>query len=293
MQNKVTVVYHSADFDGLFCREIARHFLKSEILTLIGWAYKDPKLEFPNEGKVYVLDLSPECFSEFPGMDVAQSRVVWIDHHATAIEKWGTYLPGLRIDGVAACRLTWQWFASEGPGITCKADYLSRAVEEPLAVRLAGEYDVWDHRGDGDLEFQLGLRAQEEIPWSGLLGEQSEFLSARIIQTGRFVQQYVKATAAEKMASAFVLSWKGIKFLALNGAHKGSLTFESRDVPETGHDALMIFYWTGKAWEFSLYHAKHRTDLDLSKIALEYGGGGHKGACGFRTKQIPFPLYPQ
>jgi len=36
--------------------------------------------------------------------------LVWIDHHKSAIEKYGATTPGYRIDGVAACRLAWQWF---------------------------------------------------------------------------------------------------------------------------------------------------------------------------------------
>ncbi len=148
--------------------------------------------------------------------------------------------------------------------------------------------------------FQLGLRAQEELHWNLLLedGDQTkrapaDAYVARLIQTGRFVQTYVRKANALKMKSAFLMPWRGLKFLCLNGSSRGSLTFEALDKPETGHDALMLFYWTGKAWEFSLYHAKHRTDLDLAAIAAAYGGGGHKGACGFRVRQIPFPLYPQ
>lgn len=161
MQTKTTVVYHSADYDGEFCREITKHFLIGpkeasdpvDIITWIGWDYGDPKIDFPAEGKVYVLDLNPECFKDFPGIDVAKARVIWIDHHATAIEKWGTYLPGYRIDGVAACRLTWQWFSDEHTAgativepLPTKEDFVNRKVKEPLAILLAGEYDVWDCR---------------------------------------------------------------------------------------------------------------------------------------------------
>jgi nanoRNase/pAp phosphatase (c-di-AMP/oligoRNAs hydrolase) len=63
-------------------------------------------------------------------------------------------------------------------------------------------------------------------------------------------------------------------------------TVASKDIPQTGHDALMGFYYNGNGWTFSLYHAKHRTDLDLSAIAVKYGGGGHRGACGFTTKSL-------
>jgi len=309
MQTQATVIYHSGDWDGIFCREIARHFLKAELLTLIGWDYKDPKIPFPTAGTVYVMDLNPECFESFPGIDVAQSRVIWIDHHKTAIDKWGTYLPGYRLDGVAACRLAWQWL-SRGYGggsgmenavtnnlsgeLPCKEYFLERKVSEPTAVMLAGEYDIWDHRGDGDKELQLGLGAEVPEPdWARLFGPEGTRYTTELCTNGSFIQRYLERAAAIKVQEAFILSWQGLRFLALNDASKGSLTFEARDVPQTGHDALMRFYWTGKAWEFSLYHAKHNTDIDLSAIAAKYGGGGHRGACGFRTKQIPFPLYPQ
>lgn len=105
MKNKIVVIYHRADFDGLFCREIAKKFLPDA--ELIGWDYGDAKLPFPSEGTVYVLDLSPECFESVPQH---QERLIWIDHHKSAIEKFPATIPGYRIDGVAACRLAWQWF---------------------------------------------------------------------------------------------------------------------------------------------------------------------------------------
>ena len=66
--------------------------------------------------------------------------------------------------------------------------------------------------------------------------------------------------------------------------------FASRDIEATGHDALLGFCWMGSQWLVSLYHAKHKTDLDLSKIAAKHGGGGDKGACVFTCKTLPFPL---
>jgi hypothetical protein len=54
------------------------------------------------------------------------------------------------------------------------------------------------------------------------------------------------------------------------------------------HEGLFGFNWTGKKWRVSLYHAPHRTDIDLSVIAVKYGGGGHRGACGFRCDKLPF-----
>jgi hypothetical protein len=99
---------------------------------------------------------------------------------------------------------------------------------------------------------------------------------------------YTKRDADIMRSRSFNVQWEGLTFLTLNTARCNSNTFAALDVPETGHDALMGFYYNGKLWTVSLYHAKHRTDLDLSKISVKHGGGGHRGACGFTCKQPPF-----
>lgn len=297
---KTTVIYHSADFDGIFCREIARKFLPEA--ELIGWDHGDPKIPFPAEGTVYILDLSPDCLG---GDTYDSSRIIWIDHHKSSIEKWPNSIPGYRIDGVAACRLAWQWFANVG-GPVNRAEgqhgyhlpdmeaFRNRQVEEPVAVMLAGEYDIWDKRDERAETFQFGLRSREITPewWADLLGENSEMYSQVLLDGGAMLQRYQQRNDANVVNfRSFMQPFDGLTFLTLNTARCNSLTFAAKDVPETGHDALMGFYWTGKAWKVSLYHARHRTDLDLSKIAVKYGGGGHRGACGFECKgALPFCL---
>jgi len=160
-----TVVHHSADYDGIFCREIACKFLPDA--RLIGWDFKDRALDYPVGHQVYVMDLPVDRVFGFrdPNTALEMTDLIWIDHHKSSIDSHPKGIPGYRIDGVAACRLAWQWFANNpmiegeihGSNLPEKKDYLARDVWEPLAVRLAGEYDIWDHRGDGDLEFQFGL----------------------------------------------------------------------------------------------------------------------------------------
>lgn len=315
---KTTVIYHSADFDGVFCREIARKFLPEA--ELIGWDHGDAKLPFPAEGKVYVLDLSPDCFEatkHVPGEGEVVSwmdarRLIWIDHHKSSIEKWPTDIPGYRIDGVAACRLAWQWFslmaATPNPeqfALPDRQHFYDRQVQEPLAVRLAGEYDIWDKRDPNAETFQYGLRSRELTPfdWQELLSEkivpatagtgmdisETDLLTTSLLQSGHTLQRYQQRNDAGIVSHrSFMVDFQGLKFLALNTARCNSLTFAAKDVPETGHDALMGFYWTGTKWKVSLYHSAHRTDLDLSKIAVAMGGGGHRGACGFEAYSLPF-----
>lgn len=320
---KTTVIHHSADFDGLFCREIARKFLPDA--ELIGWDFKDEPINFLDDkiqkaDLIYIFDLPVDRpfgleFGKHPTIDPAAtalplSRIVWIDHHISSITSHPDSIEGYRIDGVAACRLAWQWFLQLRGGIRnpyptsefptdfdsplpFKEQFIDRDVSEPLAVRLAGEYDIWDKR-DPDAEvFQFGLRSVDMGAdlWEALL--QTDGVGRKAVQelmeNGYLLQRYQKQNDASIVNHrSFLVEFEGLKFLALNTARCNSLTFAAKDVPETGHDALMGFYYDGTKWNVSLYHAKHRTDIDLSVIAVKHGGGGHRGACGFQCANFPF-----
>lgn len=304
---KTTVIHHSADFDGLFCREIARKFLPDA--ELIGWDYADSKIPFPREGTVYILDLSPDCFEFLPisnpfpdplDRQPELKRVIWIDHHKSAIEKWPDAIKGYRIDGVAACRLVWQWFAGEPPNfdnrggeqrtMPTKEDFIDRKVSEPLAVRLAGEYDIWDKRDDRSELFQHGLRSRKltDETWKRLLDPNDESLEVEsLLMAGRALQ-YAKTEENASIINAigFDLEFEGMCFLACNHARYNSFLFTAGLKEQ--HDACFGFKWDGKQWQISLYHAPGHEHHDLSLIATKYGGGGHRGACGFRIDKLPF-----
>lgn len=305
--SKTLVVHHSADFDGLFCREIARKFLPDA--ELVGWDFGNAPLEIPSGRSIYVLDLpvdqvfgfkyKPEDVGKAPPQHPA--GLVWIDHHKSSIETHPQAIPGYRIDGVAACRLAWQWFNRQADNgkdsfgvpypLPQKQHFIDRVVGEPFAVRLAGEYDIWDKRDPNAELFQHGLRSQElsDVNWGVLLSvglESGEFVS-RLLSQGKCLQ-YSQAKQNESIIKSigFDLDWEGLRWLACNHARYNSLLFTAGLKPE--HDACFGFKWTGSDWSVSLYHAPGKEHHDLSKIAVKHGGGGHRGACGFQTKSLPF-----
>lgn len=284
---KTVVIYHRADFDGLFCREIARKFLPPET-EFIGWDFGDEPIHAPEKAQ---------------GFD----KIIWIDHHASSIASHPKNIPGYRIDGVAACRLAWQWFNQGSAGYalnvpSMRETYFERKVTEPIAVRLAGEYDIWDKRDPDAETFQFGLRSQplEQYHWNELLDDtvaavlkgtgmeqtNSALLTHALLQNGHLLQRYQREQDAQVVKRGFDVQFEGLKFLALNIARCNSLTFEAAATPE--HDGLMGFYWNGKEWVVSLYHSPHHKEHDLSAIAVKFGGGGHRGACGFRVSTLPF-----
>lgn len=287
---RVVVIHHSADFDGLFCREIARKFLPTA--ELVGWDYGDPVPEVPDHAVLYMLDISVEGLMDHP-------RLVWLDHHKSAMEKFPASIPGWRMDGVAACRLAWQWFTL-APGLhsdgewrlPSKQDFVERRVSEPLAVRLAGEYDIWDKRDPNAELFQHGLRSQELSPehWRCLLSVQDDDANPfllHLLSCGKALQ-YAQRRRDESLIRdhGFTVQWEGLTFLACNAPRCNSLLFTAGLQPE--HDACLAFAWDGQQWRVSLYHAPGREHHDLSLLAVKHGGGGHRGACGFRLQHLPF-----
>lgn len=272
----------------------------------IGWDYGDAPVPLPAEGKIYVLDLSPECVT---GMVACGNlvfpeaqRLIWIDHHKSAIEKFRRDVPGYRIDGVAACRLAWQWLIRHSNGqnddvMPPKQFYIERRLSEPRAVRLAGEYDIWDKR-DPDAElFQHGLRTRDlddskwgDSPyWSVLLSESMEAKAMvnDLLASGKYLQYArTRENASIIAAAGFTVEWEGLRFLACNAARFNSHLFTAGLKPE--HDACLGFAFNGLHWKVSLYHAPGKEHHDLSLIAGKYKGGGHKGACGFVADKLPF-----
>lgn len=338
----IAIIYHDADFDGKLSNEVCRFHLSklhpNAAIHSYGWDYGRPvplpEVPTPVEGEhhpdnpistgtsllewrfwdaIYIVDLSVDELMARPEL---RDKIVWIDHHKSAIEKWdkpafgrpeGDGGPeyaldpftGIRIDGVAACRLCWQWFVwgklpkgvlpSKQDSIEplIKALFVDCQVSEPKLIRLAGMYDVWDHRDQDGKALQFGLRALSDSDLSRLVqnqfsGEPTGVKLDDVITQGRAIKTYCDRQNDEYSAAySQTIRWEGLTFCALNIGQRGNSDLLRGGItPE--HEACFAWRWTGDAVMVSLYHVDNHTHHDLSKIAVKYGGGGHKGACGFR-----------
>jgi uncharacterized protein len=286
--SKTTVIYHRADFDGLFSAAVCMKFLPKDT-RFIGWDFGDP-LPHIQPGKLYIVDLPADCFIPDPEFDGRE--LVWIDHHKSSIDKFDPSIVGYRIDGVAACRLAYQWFACLDPK-TCfaspgdlplKDHYIHRDVKEPLALTLAGEYDVWDKSDHRAEKFQFGLTAinADEYTCGTLLGRDGDSQTEEIVAKGEAAMDWQQAFAVQVCEErSYIREWEGRTFCVLASCHaRNSMWFPQEAIPKEC-DALMCWRYDGEMVSFSLYHAPGHEEHDLSQIAVKYGGGGHCGACGF------------
>lgn len=328
----IAIIYHDADFDGKLSNEVCRFHLKrlhpDAVIHSYGWDYGRPVptpsweidtshshngglmtrlAEWDDYDAIYIVDLSVDELMARPEL---RDKIVWIDHHKSAIEKWDkptfgrpendggpTYVQrpfwGMRFDGVAACRLCWQWFVRNRLGNVTyseplsKQDFVDRMVEEPALIRLAGEYDVWDHRDPDGKVLQFGLRALSAMDFGRLVenqfnGDVTGVKLDDVITQGRAIKSYCDKQNDEYSAAyARTLQWEGLTFCALNIGQRGNSDL-LRGGLKPEHQAGFAWRHTGDVVMVSLYHVPGHEHRDLSEIAKRYGGGGHRGACGFR-----------
>jgi oligoribonuclease NrnB/cAMP/cGMP phosphodiesterase (DHH superfamily) len=266
-------IYHSRDLDGWMSAAIVKLWLpKTE---LIGWDYGQPIPDLSFK-EVIMVDVSfpPEI------MDENKNRLTWIDHHNSAIlDCQHININGLRDSKFAACELTWKFFFKDKP--------------MPELVRLLGRYDCFGHKGTEEeqkvLEVQYGARAIISNPheaYKELVDNIScDNTELQIWSIGRGIYKYLCAEAQQTYARRFEITLDGYKFGCVNECRFNPINF-GIDYHLDGYDGFACFHYQNGQWVYSVYNDNGKTDCSI--IAKNRGGGGHKGASGFRSKEVIF-----
>lgn len=286
--NKTLVIYHDADADGLLSAALMKYLRPHA--DFLGWDYGRPVPDVFDYDEIWMVDISVAAILDEPSL---RPMVRIIDHHKTVIEKWEQYRKEFALWVVdtrfAACRLVCA-LLTEHPLVD--QDITERYIDELPIVFLVGLRDSWKHDGT-KYEAQcnhlaLGLRANWPPPFDNILRyhRYSWTMIDDIVKDGEAISRYAASQTKEVAErGAYTIQHKGVTFLVLNSLLRGSKILDqfSRDNLATmPHDALMVWGISKEQKAvFSMYHASHRKDIDLSAIAKAHGGGGHPGACGF------------
>lgn len=300
---KAAVFYHRADLDGLLSGVIAKHYLspRCDEVILIGADYGDDfigdlnKKINPDElESIYVIDLSDKALFEKYG-----DKIVWIDHHVSAINSMPRVHDQYTIDGVAACRLAFAYFTDVNYVFYDLPHYRNREnPNEPWIVQLAGEYDIWDKDSPLARKFNFGIENKFEVVESifkdtkGILNpgpkkKDIQYLEANkntdenyynyalinyLINKGEGAIDHIRQT--EFRCKGIPVNILGMRGIAFNTHIKSSLIAE---IAAQDYDFVMAWNYYGEnKVKASFYSEK----VDCSKIAVSFGGGGHKGAAG-------------
>lgn len=283
MKNKVCI-YHSVDIDGWMSAAIVKRNIPD--IELFGWKYGD---EIPSniyEKDIVMVDLS------FPYHEMLNlknrnngTEFIWIDHHISAIKDADLHgysdLPGIRDANYAACELSW--------------DYYNRYEIMPLLIVYFGLYDSFRHKGkdyeDQVLMVQYGARAEinnvkeaKVVLDYVLKNEKNDVCELRKLEkNGKIIYKHLTIEAKEAYAQRFDVLIDNIRFASINKARFNPANFKI-DYHTDGYAGVLTFHYENHIFNYSIYSDDE--SIDCSVIAKKFGGGGHKGAAGFRSPVI-------
>lgn len=270
--------YHSKDLDGRCSGAIVKKAIPD--CKMIGFDYGDvfPWEEITKDDTIYMVDLSRPTVDELFRIEDNCKEFILIDHHKSTLEKLDNSERKLKNAYIeldkAACEIAWEVFSPK------------KII--PTAVTLLGRYDIWDHKDPRVKPFQMGMLTYDTHPSSDVwnkMFDTAQFI-LETIELGERITQYQNNVDEWAMNFTFVTEWEGLRFLCLNNVRTGSPQFDSKFDPEK-HDAVLVFYRTPEEkWSIHMYTEKK--ELDLSIIAVKYGGGGHTDACACEMSELPF-----
>ena len=266
-------IYHIADHDGKGSGAIVKRvFPETELLGL------NHDMEIPYDiiaqhGKIVVCDFALPVDFMFELSE--KIDFTWIDHHASVIDQYNAEIlkgkkeiKGVRRVGQAAIELCWQYFYPDNP--------------VPLGVELLAKNDLFDLRDPRVRPFEFamqsfGVNSPDDKIWTDLF--ENRLNIEAMIEEGERILSWINVRNYRLVRSmAFEAEIDGLKCICANMPQGYSSFYDSLENREY-YDVMINFYMNRKRkWNLSFYSSKK--EVDVSRLAAKFGGGGHRGAAG-------------
>lgn len=269
-------IYHNNCTDGFAAAFIVHKYANSkrEEVSFLAYDYDqfvDPS-QFSNS-TVYIVDFS------FPNIILEKiakfaKEVVVIDHHKSFFtqQPWPN-LPNLKII-----------FDSSMSGALLTYNYLNTDTNESLRdlIIRVSDYDTWKFEYDDTKEFILGLTSypKDSIIWQELISKPN--IVDYLVAEGKSIKRFT-----DRIVEDIINTTAGSCILGLNGEYKGLVCNANKIFANEIGTRLAEMTGTYGATYYIDSNSKENWSLrslpgyDVSKIAQEYGGGGHETSAGF------------
>lgn len=224
--------------------------------------------------EIFIVDYSLEP-DEMEKLYNITENISWIDHHISTLRKYEDFpyeIAGIREVGKAGCHLTFEYLFDPWENQQLK-----------MIVNLIEDWDIWEFRyGKYTTYFHLAMLSYDNEPNDEIWDESFKNIN-RLFKEGKTIKRYRKKDNLRYIRKhAFEINFKGYKCIVCNKKDSSDMFENLKDY----YDIMIPYVYNGEEFIVSLYTVKE--DIDLSKIAEEYGGGGHKQAAGFHCNELPF-----
>lgn len=264
----VSIIYHKSDLDGIGSAAVA--LLKFPDAKLYPAEYQDEeytKEDFVGE-TVVIVDFCPSIIRDI--VEVAE-RVIWCDHHKTQKDKYPDLwdnLQGERDTTKSGILLTWEYFFDD---------------PAPSIVNYISDYDIW--------EFKYGLNTKYIHEYASMLlfdPKQEEWKN--LFTNPKLVNEYLIIGSVLYNAKERRVKQAFNQVIEKNvWGYKVGFVNTNNDISELGNYIASNNYDVGAIWRLSknmdvIVSLRSVGEIDVSKIALQYNGGGHKHASSFAIR---------
>lgn len=263
-QNLILVIYHSNCADGFGSAYAFWKWLGNKADYYPG-KYQEPPPDV--KGKtVYIVDFSYKKAIIEEMLNDAKSITI-IDHHASAIED----LKDLKHPSL------YKYFENNHSGAYLSWKYCF-SKEPPALIKHIQDRDLWKFELPNTKEISAALFSREWTfeDWDKIV---SEGLDSLILEG--------KALERQRKKDLDTLLKIGTRMMNIGGyevpvaAMPPMFTSEAGHVMAQDHPFAACYYDSPHYRNFSL--RSEANGLDVSKIAVKYGGGGHPRAAGFKV----------
>ena len=299
----VYILTHN-DLDGYASGYIVSdHFSNQEkTFTILNYD-KEPDLEKIQPGDIVTItdySLTNTQYREILERIGDDGHLIWCDHHITAIDRYNEDL-NLAVEGIRSTKycgaiLTWCYFNGLNTDDIENTPYEEFILKIPYWLRLVDAWDTWklDSKYREKAE-ALNLAVQNRLSME--LMAELEDGHQDYIEIGRrykdFRNQWSKALRDQYL---FYKVQNGKNFgvdrmitLAVLNVGNANSEFFGDEINKV--DVCVTMCFDGRKWKVSLYSSKE--DIDCSKAATIFGGGGHKKAAGCYFEQLTPPTFLQ
>lgn len=281
MTTKKLCVFHTNCADGFGAAWVVRKALGADNVEFHPGVYQEPP---PNvDGRdVIIVDFSYKRPVLLEMAKRAKSILI-IDHHKSAAEDLaglGTVVAGTEMAGGNPCPIE-TVFDMEHSGAMLTWLYFFPGMEPPALLHHIEDRDLWRFAIEGTREIQANLFSYpyDFDVWTGLMQSDPNGLRAdgTAIERKHFkdINEFIAAAAYYAVIGGFEVP-------ILNAPYFWSS--DAGHIMAKGHPFAACYWDVPDGRQFSLRSTED--GIDVSDIAKQYGGGGHKHAAGFK---IPHP----
>lgn len=261
-------IYHANCADGFTAAWVVRKFYDSQVDFHPG-VYQEPPPDVTGRNVILVdFSYKRQVIQE---MATVANSILILDHHKSAMED----LKALGLENVykifdmerSGAMITWDWY------------FGSTGTPMPLLLPIIQDRDLWRFALPGTREIHACVFSfpYEFLVWDVLMTQDADGL-ARFALNGSAIERKHFKDIRELLAVV-------TRRMTIGGYDVPVANLPYTMSSDAGHimgkgERFAACYWdTPKGRVFSLRSAED--GVDVSEVAVKYGGGGHRHAAGF------------